>query len=153
MEEPSWKGAKYQQRLQTWNPLRGTTRGKWTSGPGVITRNRWDEINEESGLRVKHAPGIIMINRFLQSYEAFVSNYMGGSQGTGAGPGGGRARPDFVTAHEIYRMFSGKHRKQILDRTLFADQGQVAVKVAGRQRQHWYTKNQIARNYRIQWGK
>ena len=113
------------------------------------TQNRWDEINEESGLRVKHAPGIVMINQYLRSFEEFIRNYMGGSQGTGFG----RARPDFVTAHEIYRMFSGKQRKQILDRTLFANQGQVDVNVSTKKHEHWYTKNQIARNYRIQWGK
>jgi hypothetical protein len=151
MQERSWKNT-YEQRLQARNPLRGTKRGKWTSGPGVNPQDRWDEINEESGLRVKHAPGIIMINQFLRSFEDFVRNYMGGSQGTGVA-GGGRARPTFVTAHEIYRMFSGKNRKQILDRTLFGHQGQVQVNVAGKKRQHWYTKDQIARNYRIQYGK
>ena len=150
MEEPSWqaRGQHYDDRLRTFNPLRGTERGKWTSGPGVNTQNRWDEINEESGLRVKHAPAIIMKNRFVTTYQDFLTNYMSGSQGTG-----GRARGGFVTSHEIYRMFSGKHRKQILDRTSFADEGQLDVHVSGKKTHHWYTKNQIARNYRIQWGK
>jgi hypothetical protein len=148
MQEPSWKTNKYDTRLQGFNPLRGTHKGKWTSGPGVDTQNRWDEINEESGLRVKHAPGIIMKNQFVRTYQDFLVNYMNGSQGTG-----GRARGGFVTSHEIYRMFSGKHRKQILDRTTFADQGQLDVHVSGKKKHHWYTKDQIARNYRIQWGK
>jgi hypothetical protein len=142
--EASWK-AKYEGRLQDRNPRRGTYNGKWMAGlPAAELQQRWDEINEESGLRVKHAPAILMINRYITNWKSFVGTYLAGSQGTGEG----EARPDHVTDHEIYRMFAGKYRQEILNNTLFADDTLVVLKV-GKTKNAWWNKNQIARKYRI----
>ena len=127
----SWqaKNDKYEDRLKTLNPtrdkskLKGGMRKKWNgtfAPPG-----RWDEIHEESGLRVKHAPCILMKNQFISTYENFVAAYLDGSQG-GQREGVSYSTSSFVTNHEIYRMFSGKYRKRILDNTLFAD-GDVKI--------------------------
>ena len=73
--------------------------------------------------------------------------YLTGSQGT-ADPDNPRARPDHVTDHEIYRMFAGKHRENILNNTLFANAETRIIKV-GKRMNHWYNKNQISRKWRI----
>jgi hypothetical protein len=141
--EASWK-AKYEGRLQNRNPRRGTYNGKWMAGlRAAELQQRWDEINEESGLRVKHAPAILMINRYIRDWKSFVGTYLAGSHGTG-----GLARPDHVTDHEIYRMFAGKYRQRILNNTLFADDTLVVLKV-GKTKNAWWNRNQIARKYRI----
>jgi hypothetical protein len=155
--EESWKnkadkkGETYEDRLRNLNPERGKI-GKYT-----WTQQRQDEINEESGLRVKHAPSILMINRYIKQitgipdsgWKSFVKTYLGGSQGTGTGgTEPGRARPDHFTDHEIYRMFAGKHREQILDNTLFADDTLVVLKV-GKTENAWWNKSQIMRRWRI----
>ena len=49
---------------------------------------------------------------------------------------------------EIYRMFSGKERKRILDNALFADDTLVVMKV-GKTKNAWWNKSQIARKFRI----
>jgi hypothetical protein len=133
--EEDWKKKKdeYEDRLRDRNPRRGQFNGKWMSGlPADQLQDRWDEINEESGLRVKHAPCILIINRFIKTWESFVATYLAGSQGTGDG----RARPDHVTDHEIYRMFTGKHRQRILNNALFADDTLVVIKV-GKTKNAW----------------
>jgi hypothetical protein len=65
------------------------------------------------------------------------------------------ARPEHVTDHEIYRMFSGKYRTRILDNTLSAD-GALRIHKPTKTRFTWHpfhpTKNfkfQPARWYRI----
>jgi hypothetical protein len=142
---PAWQ-QKYEQRLQQRNPRRGQYNGKWMAGlPADQLQQRWDEINEESGLRVKHAPCILMINRYIKTWENFVKTYLAGSKGTGTGV----ARPDHVTDHEIYRMFTGKERQRILDNALFADDTLVVVKI-GKTENAWWNKDQIARHFRIQ---
>jgi hypothetical protein len=150
--EESWKD-EYEDRLKHLNPLRGTSSGK-DRLIGAVTylledQQRMDEINEESGLRAKSAPAILMINRYITDWKSFVGTYLGGSQGLGMDVAGtARARPDHVTDHEIYRMFAGKHRQRILNRTLFADDTLVVLKV-GKTKNAWWNKNQIARHFRI----
>lgn len=137
--EPTWKPGKYETRLKQRNPRRGQIGGK-----NMKNQTRMDEINEESGLRVKHAPSILMINRYIKTKDDFERTYLSGAKGTRTGI----AHPDHVTDHEIYRMFSGKDRKRILDNTLFADDSLTIEKV-GKQKNTWKTKNQIARWWRI----
>ena len=128
--------------------MRGQFRGKWTVGVSDVQKqNRWDEINEESGLRVKHAPSILMKNRYIVDQDSFISMYLTGSQGTGANAGN-KARPDHVTDHEIYRMFSGKYRHNILANTLFAGSDLRVIKV-GKRKNNWWNKNQVSRWWRI----
>mgnify|MGYP001817738520 CR=1 FL=1 len=146
--EDSWKTEKYENRLRTLNPSRGTRTGKWTVGVSDERKqNRWDEINEESGLRAKHAPCILMKNRFITDQDSFIAMYLTGSQGTGR-DAGKRARPDHVTDHEIYRIFSGKHRTNILANILFAGADLTVIKV-GKTKNNWWNKNQISRKWRI----
>lgn len=62
------------------NPRRGKVgakaTGKWAKPFGKNqAQYRWDEIHEESGLRIKHAPAILMINQFLRNQEVFVAAY------------------------------------------------------------------------------
>jgi hypothetical protein len=155
--ETSWKVADdeasatpandYETRLRSLNPMRGHFRGKWMMLKSqAALQDRWDEINEESGLRAKHAPCILMINRYVKTYKSFVQTYLSGSQGVPGAPN--RARPDHVTDHEIYRMFSGKYRQRILNNALFADDGLVVIKV-GKKKNAWWNKDQFRRWLRI----
>jgi hypothetical protein len=138
----------YEERLAARNPHRGKLGGKYLVGVSDAQKqNRWDEINEESGLRVKHAPCILMKNRYILNQDSFVTMYLSGSKGTGANSGS-RARPDHVTDHEIYRMFSGKDRDRILSNTLFGRRDLQIVKV-GKKKNNWWNKNQITRWWRI----
>jgi hypothetical protein len=75
-----------------------------------------------------------------------VQTYLSGSQGVPGAPN--RARPDHVTDHEIYRMFSGKYRQRILNNALFADDGLVVIKV-GKKKNAWWNKDQFRRWLRI----
>lgn len=137
--QKSWKTDQYEQRLKERNPRRGQFGGK-----NMKNLARMDEINEESGLRVKHAPSILMINRYIKTQEDFIKTYLSGAKGTG----NGTARPDHVTDHEIYRMFRGKHSDRILANTLFADDTLVIEKI-GKRENRWWNKNQISRRWRI----
>ena len=139
--EDSWqdKSEEYEDRLQERNPRLGKLGGK-----NMKNQSRMDEINEESGLRVKHAPSILMINRYIKSKEDFFSAYTSGAQGTGTGI----ARPDHVTDLEIYRMFSGKSAYLILGNTLFADDTLKRVKI-GKAKNNWWNNNRVSRMSRI----
>lgn len=96
-------------------------------------QDRWNEIFEVSRQRVKHshhgATQFVMLNSFLNTAEEFVRMYMVGSQGSD-----GVQHPTalnseheeiegsgHVTDHELYSIFAGKHRKDILDRALFGN--------------------------------
>lgn len=153
--EGGWvdKFDEYSERLTRLNPRRGQFMAKnmgiWARPFGEHqAQYRWDEIHEESGLRIKHAPAILMINQFLTSQEAFVAAYLTGSQGADPEGNEWRARADHVTDHEIYRMFSGKYRERILNTTMFAD-ATTNISQLGKAKNHWYTKNQISRWWRI----
>jgi hypothetical protein len=129
----SWtaKNNKYETRLTTLNPTRAGNTWKdrrvrkWNGD--FAPPGRWDEIHEESGLRIKHAPCILMKNQFISTYDNFVGSYLDGSQGQ-TRLNVNYSTSAFVTNHEIYRMFSGKDRKRILDNTLFADGALVVTK-------------------------
>ncbi len=168
----SWKVG-YEQRLCRLNPLRGQgtnwiligRKAKWTKSmlgkSDEQVQQRWDEINEESGLRIKHSPCILMVNQFVTTYRQFIGTYLDGSQGVSGLEKGiqvNRARPGHlkngafvgghVTDHELYRMFTGKHRKRILDYTLFGD-GDLKIFKVGKRKEDWLSKNQISRSLRI----
>ena len=138
VQTDSWKAKKdgYEARLAGLNPkraqdgLKGVGK-KWNGR--FAPAGRWDEIHEESGLRIKHATCILMKNQYITSYEAFVAAYLDGAKGESRGTGGATpvSTSAFVTNHEIYRMFAGKHRKRILDNTLFAD-GKLKVVKPGK---------------------
>jgi hypothetical protein len=155
-KEGGWveKMDKYHGRLTRLNPRRGRFMAK---NMGALARPfgpnqaqyRWDEIHEESGLRIKYAPAILMINQFLTTQESFVAAYLSGSQGADPEGGEWRARADHVTDHEIYRMFSGKYRERILNTTMFADED-TTISQINKAKNHWYDKNQIKRWWRIQ---
>jgi hypothetical protein len=131
--ENSWvaKNAAYEQRLTTLNPTRAGNTWKdkkvrkWNGD--FAPPGRWDEIHEESGLRIKHAPCILMKNQFISTYENFVGSYLDGAQGQ-TRLNVTYSTSAFVTNHEIYRMFAGKYRRRILDNTLFADGNLVVSK-------------------------
>jgi hypothetical protein len=88
-----------------------------------------------------------MKNRYITDQDSFIGMYLTGSQGTGSNDGS-RARPDHVTDHEIYRMFSGKYRHRILANTLFGGADLQIVKV-GKRKNNWWNKNQVSRWWRI----
>ena len=143
----------YNQRLTRLNPRRGKLGGKLY---GLLSRpfgkeqssRRINEIQEESGLRIKHAPAILMLNRFIVEEADFVAAYLSGSQGIDPEGSQGIARPDHITDHELYRMFSGKHRRRILNRTIFANKTTL-IHDPDKHLNRWFNKNQFSRWWRI----
>jgi len=144
---------KYNQRLTSLNPRRGKPGGKLYGllsrpfGKGQSTR-RINEIQEESALRIKHAPAILLLNRFSVNEVDFVAAYLSGAKGVDAEGTQGIARPDHITDHELYRMFSGKQRISILNRTLFANKATL-IHAPDKVQNRWFTKNQLSRWWRI----
>lgn len=126
----SWKTKQYSDRFLKLNPHSDKWYGQqFIFGSSRFLQKRREQICEKSGLQIKHAPAILMVNRYLKTHDDFIASYLNGSKGVCAlsEKDENHPKPQYITDHELYRLFSGKYFADILARTAFADNNLLII--------------------------